>query len=97
MEEEEKIMFCLNCFRTYSKEAIQEKVHTLLIFRAFHYFCFLMTYPNPLSEFFRAEGGEQKHFKAEAAKDCIEKRKHQPFQNLELCTQTWTVSVVLIF
>jgi len=28
MEEEEKVVFCINCFRPYSKEAIQESRHS---------------------------------------------------------------------
>lgn len=56
MEEGEKITFCLNCFRLFSKEAIQQKGDTLLIFCAFHYFYFLMTSPKPIIRILQGRG-----------------------------------------
>lgn len=78
MEEQKTKMFCLNCFRPYFKDAIQEKLFRFLnVFR--HFYFFLILHPNSLSEFFRAEGGKQKHFKAEADEDYMEKRSINPF------------------
>lgn len=56
MEKEEKIMFCLDYFRPYSKEAFQEKVDTLLSFHAFRYFYFLMTSPKPIIRILQGRG-----------------------------------------
>lgn len=94
-EEEENITFCLNYRKLYSKEAFQEKKQTLSwVVMHFTAFIFLLFHPNPLSEFFRAEGGEQKCCKAEAAKDYMEKRKYLFLQNV-ICT--WTAFIVFIF
>lgn len=83
-------MFSLNCFRPYFKDAIQEKL--FLFFNVFHYFFFfLILHQNSLSEFLRAEGGKQIHFKAEADEDYIEKKRSI---NLSICI--WIVLIIII-
>lgn len=92
--EEEKIMLCLNYFRPYSKEAIQEKVDTLLIFHAFHYFSFFITSPKPIIRILQARGRERETLQGRGRQRLYGKKETSTLSKL-ICT--WTLLIVFIF
>lgn len=78
-----------------STSTVSLKIHTHpnLKLVVVHYFYFSDDFThNSLSEFFKAEGGKQKHFKAEADEDYMEKR-----ETSTLSIGTWIALIIFIF